>query len=399
MNDIINFSNKYNTFNLNYESIKKIIKNAVKNKMVITGSGGSDNIIIINNNIVVKIIPNIYNPLLKKSPNHDYLEGQIYLKLTNEFLLQNKTPHIVGVYKRYILEDINYIFPEYCPNLDETLLQDPSKMNPSMDKLCMLKKGYNKKLVGKKASLLVLENCPTNISFEVEMILGSSQKLKIKLELFRNLIRRVIFQFIFTLAVIREKYPKFIHNDMFLRNVLGIYEHIHDPDDYVQYNFQGKSYYLPANGLYIKINDFGYSLNILDNNSTLENEIKNSLNSNFEIENPIRDVYTFLFDLYNGPGLGSISLMTLIYQQIKSKKMQNMFFKILRKEISKFINYQIIDKIHNKNMGILDWQWDISESKLLSKSVMPPQDYFKKNSFDYYTRLPKNGRIIKIINS
>jgi hypothetical protein len=169
-------------------------------------------------------------------------------------------------------------------------------------------------------------------------------------------------------------------------------------------NFSGfldksKSYYLPANGIYIKLNDFGYSLNLLDKNSTLENEIENSVDNLFETNNNFRDIYTFFFDLYNGPDIGSQSFTTIIKNNIKDKIKQTKLLKIIKKEIGKYFNYKTIDKIQSKNPSILDWKWNISESKLLNDIVKKPQDYFNKtNVFDHFTLIPKTGRIVNIIN-
>ena len=68
---------------------------------------------------------------------------------------------------------------------------------------------------------------------------------------------------------------------------------------------------------------------------------------------------------------------------------------LVRKEIGKFIDYKTIDKL-NKNL--LDWTWNIGESKILMNTVMKPNEYFKNNSFDNYNKLPNNGRVVKIYN-
>ena len=199
-----------------------------------------------------------------------------------------------------------------------------------------------------------------------------------------------------TLGKIQLEYPDFVHNDLFLRNVLAVNILDYEPTDYVEYNHLGKKYYLPANGIYIKLNDFGYSLNILPSNSTLENEIKNTPNNNFEIKNPLRDVYTFLFDMYDGPGFGSQSVKTVINNQIKDNKLKSALTTNFKKQIGMFFNYKQIDKIHSLNIGILDMLWNISESKILMGTVKKPNDYFKLNLFKHYTILPDNCRVVKI---
>jgi hypothetical protein len=96
--------------------------------MIKIGSGGSDNLIILDDkDIAIKIIPKKINPLLIKQLNNDYMEAEFYKKFTEEFIKPNKTPHIVGLYKRYILEDLKFIFPPKCPSFDDVLL------NPNID--------------------------------------------------------------------------------------------------------------------------------------------------------------------------------------------------------------------------------------------------------------------------
>ena len=207
--------------------------------------------------------------------------------------------------------------------------------------------------------------------------------------------KRIIFQILITLGKIHQDYPDFIHNDLFLRNILAVMENNFEPLDYVEYNHLGKKYYLPANRIYIKINDFGYTLNILKNNSTLEDEIKLNPNNIFEIKNQYRDVYTFLFDLYDGSLLGGLSAKYLIDVHIKNKNHHELLMKNLRKQIGLFFNYKLIDKIHKNNPGSIDDLWNISESKLLMNTINKPNEYFKLNVFNDLMKLPNNCKIVK----
>ena len=393
---IMNFDEKLNYFNINYIQIKKDIKKAVIEKKITSGSGGSSNIIIIRDNYVIKIIPNYKNYLLKVKPNHDTLEYNIYKKLTDEYLMTNKTPHIVGTYKKYILEDVKIMFHHKCLTLDQKIMLPFNKRESLLEKLCDWKQSYNNKTLEKEGTLIILENCPTTISDQLQNLLGMKQKIGEKVHNFNIFIKRILFQFMITLGKIHQDYPNFIHNDMFLRNILAVNETSFEVSDYIEYNHMGKKYYLPANGICIKINDFGYSLNILKTNSTLENEINQLSNSVFEIKNQLRDVYTFLFDLYDGPGMGGLSVKTIISQQIKNISNQNILLKNFRKQIGMFFNYKIIDKIHKLNLGTLDYLWNISDSKILLNTIKKPNDYFKTKAFDNLRILPDNCRVVKI---
>ena len=47
-----------------------------------------------------------------------------------------------------------------------------------------------------------------------------------------------MFQIIFTLAIIQEKYPSFVHHDFFLRNILGKIIYEYEDNDYAEYNYR-----------------------------------------------------------------------------------------------------------------------------------------------------------------
>jgi len=392
----MDFTKKLNSFDFNYFKTKKEIKKAVKEKNISFGSGGSSNIIILRPNYVVKVIPNEKNFLFKIKPNNNYLESEIYIKLTKEYLLTNKTPHIVGIYKKYILEDITIALPHKCLTLDERLMLPFKKKDTITEQLCDIKNSYIKNQIDKKATILVLENCPTTIQELLEKLLSKKQKINEKVHNFNQFIKRIIFQFMITLGKIHQDYPNFIHNDLFLRNILAFNIEEFEPTDYIEYNHLGKKYYIPANGIFIKINDFGNTLNLLDQNSTLENQIIHTNNNNFEIKNPFRDTYNFLFDLYDGPGLGSQSVKTIITNQIKNVNNKKILLANFKKQIGVFFNYKLIDKIQSNNVVILDWKWNISDSKILMNTVKKPNDYFKLNFFNNLMTLPDNCRIVKI---
>lgn len=376
-----------------YLKIKHDIKVGIKKNKLVFGSGGSSNLIILNDDYILKIIPKFIDKNLKKQRNNDELEGEYYKTLTDNIILKNKSPHIVGIYKKYTLQDIKFIFPTKCISLDEKIKLPSENRDYDIERLCDLKKCYYRSTIEKKASILVLENCPTTIGEQIHNILKSKDKSNIHHNLIQ-IIRRIIFQIIFTLTIIQESYPDFIHNDLFLRNILAMYDNSHDPDDYVQYNYKNKNYYLPANGIYVKINDFGYSLNIAKNSSLID-EINKDTNSNFELKNNKRDIYTFLRDLYDGPGHGSKSIIALLDLHIKNNLKRKKLLTLVRKEIGKFIDYKTIDKL-NKN--ILDWTWSIGESKILMNTVKKPNEYFKNESFENFINLPNNGRVVKIFN-
>jgi hypothetical protein len=382
----MDFINKLNEFNTSYDIIKHNIKKSVAKKLIKTGQGGSNNIVIISDDYALKIIPNIINKTYKIQADNDLKEVLFYRLFTNEFIINNITLHIVGFYKKYNIS-INDVLPHKCLTLDEEIMLPRNKINYNMEKLCYIKKLYEKKFVENSAIVLVLEKCETTISEMFKELMLSKKRTKavsFKIEL-----RRIIFQLVFTLAVIQDKYPNFIHNDLFLRNILAINEYMYNMNDYIEYIYGNRSYYLPANGLFIKINDFGYSLNLPTIKSTLVDDIKNNVDNSFEIKNNKRDLWTFFYDLYNGANMGSYSI------NIDTRKV---FISILQNEIGRFFDYKLIDKINKKNLGVLDRQWSIAESKMLKNIVKLPKKYFEDNTFNYFFKLPTDGRIVRVFN-
>jgi hypothetical protein len=392
----MNFNTKYNNFTIKYTQIKNSIVHYVKDNIIKIGSGGSDNIIIIENDIVMKIIPIKINNKIKN--DKDTLEYKFYEILYDKFLKTNITPHIVGMYKKYKI-NITKFFPNNCtknikssccPTLDDIIMG--KKITYVENHLCSLKNAYGKKIIHKTADCLLLENCPTNISNEITKILYSNDNHKHKILLINNLLNRIIFQIIYTLAQIQKYNKNFIHNDLFLRNVLATNDYNYKTTEYIEYIFDKKSYYLQANGLYIKINDFGYALNLENIKTSLIDDINTSLitNSLFEVKNNKRDIYTFLTDLYSGSNIDGDSLNKLINDNIP-KQYITIYNKNTSKTINNFINLDVIDKIIQNNLNIMN----ISDSKLLLGSVKVPKDYFKTSVFNMYKKLPVGCTIIK----
>ncbi len=387
----MDYLNKLDIFNLNTNNIKLLIKKKIKNNLIVRGSGGSDNIVIINLTgdipFVIKIIPIINHYNYKKQQNNNLLEIEIYKKFTNEFI--NITPHLVYMYNKFIINN-NIILPNNCLTIDEKI-NKPYNGDEDKEHLCQLKKYKDMGILNEKTHIIILEYCPTNISDYIENFLKNYNKYA-----FIKIINRIIFQVIYTLAVIQNKYPKFIHNDLFLRNILAIIETKYNNNDYVEYIFNNNKYYFPANGIYIKINDFNYSLG-LNENETLIDDIKYNpefIYSRFEYDNPVRDIYTFLFDFYDGGEFGSKSVKTLINENIDNKLIKKDIIHIFKKEIKKYFNYKTIDRI-KKNYNDIDDIWNISESNILKNTVKKPKTYFDNNIFNKYTTLPPNSNIVK----
>lgn len=380
--DTLDFKSKKQKYKKTHHNLQKIITN----DNIFFGSGGSSNIIVIHDDIVLKIIPDFKKLTNQKiKPNNDQTEIKFYDFFTDKFVVPCITPHIVGFYDHYKLNDIKILFPKKCLTKSESLLVNPKSIPVTTQRLCGLKQEYDVGEIIPKADILVLEKCSSSIEKEINNILNTKKNMVDNLN---NFINRTMFQFMYTLAVIQDMYPRFIHNDMFLRNILGITETSFCDNDYVEYKYKNKSYYLHANGFYLKINDFGYSLNPPHITSTLLDSVKDEPLRNMSYDDNLRDVFTFVFDYYDGANLGHLSVMEMIKDKSHDVK------KAIRNTFKKYIKVKTIDKINKINRQKLAWMWNIKDVPLLRKTVVQPKRYFDFGVFKEYTVLPPNGKIV-----
>lgn len=148
---------------------------------------------------------------------------------------------------------------------------------------------------------------------------------------------QLIFQIFITLYEIRHTYPRFMHNDLFIRNVMIQRCRQHD----IQY----AGYFHMRTDWMVKICDFGMT------------ELDASL---FD---PNRDFFTILYDIYDGENLGAQSLSSL-------RREKNWSLKIfpdteLDTYFSNYMNTAFLKSIRKK--WLLDMTWNItSDPRFLS---------------------------------
>ena len=360
------------------EKYKKFDKKTAVQKFTVTmnirgGDGGSDNIICIGDDVVYKIIPyHIKNPNSKYRFEGDQDEIKLYKKLTKDFILSDKTPHIVGYYCNY-KTDITNLF-KGLPSVNEVYMKKSEKIE---QQLVTLRFNYQSGVIKKNADVITIEKCPLTISIYIEKNLN-------KIE---SILHRIIFQIIYTLAVIQKKYPSFVHNDLFLRNVLAVEEKSYGADDYVEYKFNNRKFYLKANGLYVKINDFGYSL---ESKYFLDKRGKNVANFRLgkmpNVNCKKCDIFNFLHDLYDGANMGGKSVKSILKKNKKCKK-----GKIIDKVFKTYLDIKTINAINKNNRRLLNKTWSLYHLPFLQKCVEEPSQYLSKITF----KKPKKCNIIK----
>lgn len=377
---------------------------------ITTGSGGSNSIIAIikphtNPPFVAKILPRENIPNRKKKDYRGKFEAKINKFLTDKFVLNEITPHIVGTYSYQTCDNLKTMIKHLmgkkinkCPTPDD-LLSSKTFFDELSGYLCDTQDRMKIGLTQVYSDILVLEYCPITLDNVIHTHMKQikkSKKPKDELDYFVDILRRCLFQIIFTLAVIKEKYPGFLHGDLFVRNILATEEYQKDQNSYVAYHFGSKTYYLPYNGLCLKISDFG--------NSLIDKKIVREIHDDLKAEmkyfrmnphNKKEDLYNLLRDIYDGGNLGSSSI-TELSKKFKIKKNK---LRPLTDLLDELIDIKKIDELHKHHKELLDHWWHIDGIKTLEKTIMTPKEILTRSSvFDIYTELPENATIVQHFN-
>lgn len=405
---MMDFKSFYNKFSKLRTSCNII--NQFEIDKIMFGQGGSQNIVIgvrdkNKNKLIIKVIPDFTFYNLKIKPNFNLLEIKFYKFFTQKYILTDRTPHFVGIYNHQKCNKIdkllNNIKPnkKVCPTYVD-LLTKKMKLTNVEKIFCDLLLRCQMKILGPIYDVALLEYCDGDLSIFIKeymekLNVSSGVTLHKIQNNFMCDIQRFLFQIIFTLAIVKEDYPGFLHGDLFIRNILFIKQNKYSDNDYVAYYYKQKIFYLPANGVYIKINDFGLTLIV---NELVPNtyEIDKKFHK-FQNKNPFdekTDIFNILHDIYDGQNLGSESIMKMV----NNLKMSDHKIGVIVKFIDKFINTKIINKINNTNGYLLDNTWYIDGIKNLENTVKTPNDYLVNKYFNIYQNLPNNANIIKHFN-
>lgn len=393
----MNFISSYNLYH--QLKINCNISEQFTIEKIMFGSGGSDNIILgvslPETKLILKIIPEIIEFNYRIKPNYRKFEIDFYYFLTKNYILTNRTPHIVGIYNNQTCPHLDKIIRSIkslkCHTLEEKLSRS-IKISFSDNILCETIDKVSGKIYDPECSILLLENCPMEFSpfLTNSFFMLVDKKNDMDIDNFLYALDRILFQIIFTLAIIKKDHRGFAHRDLFMRNILLSGELDLSDDDYLAYHYNDKIFYLGANGIYAKINDFGLSTitsvletNVEEFDSTInEYNHKNSFNEK-------NDIYNLLYDLYDGANIGSTSLKKL-FSIAKSPYRIN---KEIISYMNKFIRTKTIDKI-NDNYEYASNIWGIDKISLLENTIKTPNEYLMGKHFNSYLKLPENGRVI-----
>lgn len=382
-------------------------------KKIMIGSGGSQTIIVEisdknNHSFVIKMFPDLIFQNVKVKPNYDKLEILFYKFFTSKYVLTDRTPHFVGLYSHQKCDHVDKFIKSLLPEKSKCLsygdrLLNKIKLTDAKLRLCELLDKHKYKLINPNYELVVLERCEYNMDDYIgnffKKIVKNPKSIKNNIMTLWFQLYRLLFQIIFTLAIVKDDYPGFQHGDLFMRNILIKFEDKYDDSDYVVYYYKQKKFYLPANGTYVKISDFNLTVikNELENNFYKTNKFNKSNNKfrNYDPLNQKNDIFNLLHNLYSGDSYSSISNLVDFYK-ISKKNIEPLYV-----ILNNFIDLDIVDRINKDNKDLLDGTWNIDGIEILENSVRTPHEYLKSNIFEIFYKFrvgDKHPQIIKEYN-
>lgn len=402
--DFINLYNHHKKKPFNCDILSKF-----KIRNIMFGSGGSDNIILDvrdadNNKFIVKLILDVLEPNQKIKPNHYQLEIKFYQFFTKKYVLTDRTPHIVGIYNHQHCSGVGKLLhninpgKKTCPTIQDELIKKIN-IKYANKKICDMMLRYDLGILNASYDVIYLEHCETTLSTFIEWYMkeiSMNSHANSIVSQFISDMYRILFQLIFTLAIIKEDYPGFMHGDFFVRNILLNMENKYHDDDYVAYHYKQRVFYLPANGQYAKINDFDMSIiiNELEPNTYQMYQKFNQLH-HINPFNPKSDIFNLLHDIYDGENLGTTSVI----EHAHKLKIPIAYFRIIKSFLGRFINVDIIDRINLNNKELFDRTWHIDGIEILEKTVLTPDQYLLDDHFEIFQELPNDAQVIRHFNS
>uniref|UniRef100_A0A6C0LTI6 Protein kinase domain-containing protein n=1 Tax=viral metagenome TaxID=1070528 RepID=A0A6C0LTI6_9ZZZZ len=396
-------------FTILYEKYRNLIIECNSSKSytinnIIIGHGGSDNVIvelrIRKNYFIIKIFPRYILSNTKITPDFNEIEIKMYQFFTQKFILKNRTPHIVGIYNKQTCQKIDKMIKFIaskrikCPTFEEKLLKHNKQMSFVDEHICDILLRTELKMIEPDFDMILLEYCEESLEdffHDTISYLSETQVIKEKeqiMDFILDHIKRIIFQIIFTIAIIKDDYPGFLHGDLFARNIMLKYIYETDSKYYVAYHYKQKIWFIPVEGAYSKIIDFGHSIIIDELVSNVYKDLKHE-NAYFHY-NPFNhkiDIYDFLYSIYS-----------FLISSIKEYKISDRYSTPIYKLLSKFMDIRLINRIMKHNKDILDSNWYIDGIRVLEKTVQTPEEYLMGNTFKEYQNLPNNGEIVKHFN-
>jgi hypothetical protein len=311
------------------------------------GNGGSTSIVVITKDKKVYKIFTLYNYVqaidlnrqIKDQNTRVKNEIKIYELLTKNIINKNISKHIVKYFGTHNCTNAKSLFKK-CPKSYTEFMKLAQDQKMELCKNYF--NNYPSNKLNDKYNVVEIEYCDYSCA---DFIRDVSKLPEIEMEKYLDIF---FFQIIHTILSIKKVYPYFSHNDLFMRNILGIREK--DNGNYYTYKFNNKTYYVPQKRFYPKINDFGLT--------NLNNEYK----STKLYKSDYKDIYNIIFDVYNGGNLGATSLTELCKDNPDKLKFLKVYF-------SNYFNVSVIDEYTAKSKFQMFWNWNNILDDDFSKAI------------------------------
>jgi hypothetical protein len=209
---------------------------------ILFGDGGSTSIIAITPQQNVYKIYTLYlwkdgldvNQFKKIQDRNITNEISIIKALTKSIYDKNISHHIVKYIGDNKCANARNIFVKKCKSYTEFLKLDKENKKTICDTYFQ---GYPKMELQSKYNVLQMEYCDYNCA---NFLSDISKCTVVEMEKYLDIF---IFQIVYTICAIREVYPYFVHNDLFIRNIMGKKEK--DNGNYYKYMILDYQIWIP----------------------------------------------------------------------------------------------------------------------------------------------------------
>ena len=334
---------------------------------VLFGDGGSTAIIVITKNKNVFKIFTLYDftpdiELDKQIKNNNIRvenEIKIYELLTKNIINKNISNHFVQYINSNDCNNAKSLFKK-CP---KSYVEFIKLAEEQKTKMCNnYFRGYPNRKINDNYKVVQIEYCDYSCA---DFIKDLSKLPEIEMEKYLDIL---FFQITHTIISVQKVYPYFTHNDLFMRNILGLREK--DNGNYYTYKFNNKTYYIPQKKFFPKINDFGMT--------NLNNEYKDIKLYKSEY----KDIYNIIFDIYNGGNLGSTSLSELSKDNPDKLKFLKTYF-------SNYFNVDVIDNYKKTSKEQMNWDWNniLDDEFMKSIEMKNPNDLLNDYFHNIFSKI------------
>lgn len=189
-----------------------------------------------------------------------------------------------------------------------------------------------------------------------------------------DVLDRIIFQIVFTLAVIQEDCPGFTHSDLALRNIVANYTS--DPDGLsISHYFGGKAWCHPAHGIGVEIIDFGMA-RILPSGQAggSREQLHHDIGATSDSITQCDNVWWFLKELY-----------IEIYSMCRNNRIPNAARRSLLERVERLLDMDIVGDLfeYDVRRDMIGAAFSLKRFPKILATAKTPQEYLLGGYFDH----------------